>query len=91
MKIIAVNGERMVPPVRAAMLIIAHSPGSPNDMNLPSRAPSAPPMISSGASTPPDVPDPNEMDQTTALPINSPITTAPTISPLITNPLLDRR
>ena len=39
------------------------------------------PKISNGASTPPEVPEPSEMDQTSALPINKPITVAPINSP----------
>src|ERR1043166_1346958 len=63
------------------MLIIAHIPGSPSEMNFPSSAPSAPPIMSNGASTPPDVPDPSAMDHTRAFPINNPSTAEPTTSP----------
>ncbi len=56
----------MVPPIIAAMPINAHSPVSPTGSMAPNTAPSAPPMMSSGASTPPEVPDPKAIDQMTA-------------------------
>ncbi len=62
-KTIAVSGERIVPPIIAAMPISAQKPGSPTGTMPPNSAPSAPPMISSGASTPPDVPEPSATDQ----------------------------
>ena len=51
-----VSGERMVPPIIAAMPIIAQRPVSPTGQPLAETAPSAPPMMSNGASTPPEVP-----------------------------------
>ena len=63
-----VNGERIVPAIIAAIPIIAHRPVSPTGNHCPSNAPSAPPMMSNGASTPPDVPEPSAIDQTNALP-----------------------
>ena len=63
-----VSGERIVPPIIAAMPTIAHRPASPTGSHWPTSAPSAPPMISNGASTPPDVPEPSAIDQTSALP-----------------------
>ena len=55
-KTIEVNGERIVSPIIAAMAISAHKPASPYGIEWARNAPSAPPMMSSGASTPPDVP-----------------------------------
>ena len=59
----AVSGDRIVPSITAAMPIKAQTPASPTGMTQPKMAPSAPPMISSGARTPPDVPEPKAMDQ----------------------------
>ena len=54
----AVNGERIIPPIMDPIPIIAQtpgdkSPGSQGDMSDPS----AQPKINKGAKTPPDVPD----------------------------------
>src|SRR5579871_3058295 len=62
-KTMPVKGERMVPPIMEAIPTNAH-----NDASWPGRmreisAPRAPPMMSNGASTPPDVPEPSEHDQ----------------------------
>lgn len=46
----AEGGERIVPPIMAAMPIDAQRPGSPTGICQPANAPSAPPMISNGAS-----------------------------------------
>src|SRR5262245_43661713 len=80
--IMAVSGERIVPPIIAAMPMSAHSPLSPTGMNFAEAAPSAPPIISNGASTPPDVPDPSAKDQTSDFPIRIPRRAGPTTSPL---------
>ena len=66
-EIIAVSGERIVPPIIAAMPISAHSPVSPSGIIMARHAPNAPPIISSGASTPPEVPEPSAIDQTSDL------------------------
>src|SRR5579883_2460179 len=62
-KTMPVNGERMVPPMMDAMPTKAHSeaswPGRMRDMSDPT----APPKISKGANTPPEVPEPSEHDQ----------------------------
>ena len=58
-----VNGERMVPPRIAPMLTSGQNPAPSTGKTIASRPPSAPPIISSGASTPPDVPEPSETDQ----------------------------
>ncbi|HMN99913.1 MAG TPA: glycosyltransferase family 2 protein [Miltoncostaeaceae bacterium] len=50
----------------AAMPIMAHRPRSPSGSQPEARAPRPPPMISSGASTPPEVPEPSAMAQMTA-------------------------
>ena len=60
------SGERMVPPIIAAMPIIAQRPTSPTGSHWPMTAPIAPPMISNGARTPPEVPEPSAIDQTSA-------------------------
>src|SRR5215510_3568345 len=90
-KIMAVSGERIVPPIIAAMPMSAHSPLSPTGMNFAEAAPSAPPIISNGASTPPDVPDPSAKDQTSDFPIRIPRRAGPTTSPrnsswIVSNP-----
>ena len=78
----AVNGARIVPPIIAPMLSAAQSPGSPEGIQCASRAPSAPPMMRSGASTPPDVPDPRATAQITALVTMSPSSATPTSRPV---------
>jgi len=80
-KTIDVNGERMVPPIIAAMPIRAHNPVSPMGINFATAAPSAPPIISKGASTPPEVPDPSAIDQTNDLPTRRPSRATPRIWP----------
>ena len=72
MNAIAVNGARIVPPIMAPIPRLAQTPASPPGSQGANRAPSAPPMIISGASTPPDVPEPSAIDQITALVINNP-------------------
>ena len=62
-KITPVNGDRMVPPRIAPMLNNGQKPSAFVGKNMVSIPPSAPPIISSGASTPPDVPDPSEIAQ----------------------------
>ncbi len=66
-KIAPVNGERIVPPSTAAMHTSGHSVASPPGRIGDSSAPTAPPMMSNGASTPPDVPEPSDADQMNAL------------------------
>src|ERR1700675_3885920 len=60
-----VNGERMVPPNTAPMLINGQNPAPSLGRNMASRPPSAPPIMSNGAKTPPDVPGPSEPPQRT--------------------------
>ena len=60
---IPVSGERIVPPRIAPMLMSAQKPVPANGRKWPSSAPSAPPSISSGDSTPPEVPEPSENAQ----------------------------
>ena len=62
----AMIGARIMPPSVAAMQTSGHSAGSPPGSNGPSTAPRPAPIISSGASTPPDVPEPSAMTQITA-------------------------
>ena len=61
--IMAVSGARIVPPIMAAMPTSAQMPVSPGDTKPPNSAPRTPPMMSSGASTPPEVPEPRATDQ----------------------------
>ena len=70
-KKVAVSGERMVPPITAAIASSAQKPGLPHGIYPPSSVPMAPPMISSGASTPPEVPEPSATDQITAFTTSS--------------------
>ena len=81
MKATAVSGERIVPPIIAAMLIMAPEPASPGWIQCASTAPNAPPMMSSGASTPPEVPEPSAIAQMSALTTSSPRRKGPLISP----------
>ncbi|MNI90587.1 hypothetical protein D3C73_1481260 [compost metagenome] len=57
----------MVPPIIAAMPTKAQNPGSACGNHGVTKAPKAPPKISNGASTPPDVPEPSAMDQIATL------------------------
>jgi hypothetical protein len=70
-----VKGERMVPPRMAPMLTSGQNPGPQSGSTCASRPPSAPPIISSGASTPPEVPEPSAIaqidDLTSRIPSNS--------------------
>ena len=78
---IAVRGAPNVPASTAPMLISAQKPEPPTGIKCASRAPSAPPIMRSGASTP-EVPEPSENDQITALTITRPISTVPTSRPV---------
>ena len=80
MNAVAVKGARIVPPMSAPMLTAAHSPGSPPSQ-CASNAPSEPPMIKSGASTPPDVPEPRATAHISAFVRRSPSSIAPTNRP----------
>ena len=86
-KMIAVSGERIVPPMIAAIPISAHRPGSPSGTSAPNSAPIAPPMISSGASTPPEVPEPSAIDQISALTIARRITAPSAMFPPSSAPI----
>src|SRR5205085_11272527 len=70
-KTMPVNGERMVPPRIAPMLTSGQKPIPSAGRIHASTPPSAPPIIRSGANTPPDVPDPSEIDQMTDLTIKN--------------------
>ena len=61
------GGERIVPAIIAAMPTSAHRPVFPGDTSAPNSSPTTPPIMSSGASTPPEVPEPKATDQMTAL------------------------
>ena len=63
MKTTPVSGERITPPTTAASPAIAQNPGKTCGNTVPSNAPSAPPIMNTGASTPPEVPEPSESDQ----------------------------
>ena len=58
-----VSGERITPPTTAASPAMAQKPGKTCGSRCPSSAPSAPPIMNTGASTPPEVPEPSESDQ----------------------------
>src|SRR6185437_1574837 len=60
---IAVSGERMTPASTPAMQTSGHSDGLAPGSTGPITVPSPAPMMRSGASTPPDVPDPSAIDQ----------------------------
>jgi hypothetical protein len=70
-----VSGERITPPTTAARPAIAQNPANTYGIACPSSAPSAPPIMNTGASTPPEVPEPSESDQmrvlTTRIPMIS--------------------
>ena len=68
--IIAVRGERMVPPIMAAMPTSAQMPVSVGETKPPNNAPMTPPMMRRGARTPPEVPEPRATDQMTAFTAN---------------------
>jgi hypothetical protein len=70
-----VSGERMTPPTTAARPAIAQKPANTGGSRCPSSAPSAPPIMNTGARTPPDVPEPSDSDQISVL-----TTRMPTIS-----------
>ena len=82
MKATAVNGDRMVPPMVAPMPIAAQSPVSAAPAAFPASAPRAPPMMRSGASTPPDVPEPSARAQITPFVSRRPTSIAPTSRPV---------
>jgi hypothetical protein len=60
-----VSGERITPPTTAARPAIAQNPANTcgSGSACPSSAPSAPPIMNTGASTPPEVPEPSDSDQ----------------------------
>ena len=62
-KTIAVSGAPSVAPSVAAMQTSGHSAGSPPGSTGASTVPSPAPSISSGASTPPEVPEPSATTQ----------------------------
>ncbi|MNE69400.1 hypothetical protein D3C80_1651200 [compost metagenome] len=69
---IAVSGAPSTLPSTPAMHTSAHSSGEPPGSHGASTVPSPAPSISSGASTPPDVPEPSAAIQITALTASSP-------------------
>src|SRR3546814_2651256 len=62
-KITPVNGERITPPTTEASPISAQKPGATAGNAIASSAPSAPPIMNTGANTPPEVPEPSDKDQ----------------------------
>jgi hypothetical protein len=77
-----VSGERITPPTTAARPAIAQNPGKTCGNASPSSAPSAPPIMNVGASTPPDVPEPSDRDQISVFTIRM-----PTISDRVARPV----
>ena len=78
---IAVNGARIVPARIAPMLINGQKPAPSCGRNMASTPPNAAPIISKGASTPPDVPEPSEMIQMADFTSSTPAITARGTSP----------
>ena len=85
--ITAVSGERIVPPIIAAMPSRAQKPASPG-RNCPSSQPAVPPKISSGARTPPDVPEASAITQIADLTASSLMASVGTISPERRSPIM---
>jgi hypothetical protein len=77
-----VSGERITPPSTAARPAIAQNPGNTCGSASPSSAPSAPPIMNVGASTPPEVPEPSDSDQISVL-----TTRMPMISDTVARPV----
>src|SRR5512135_800172 len=80
-KITLVKGRRIVPASAAAMLTRGHKVRSPPGTALASSAPRAQPIIKSGASTPPDVPEPSAIAQISPLTTISPSSARATYAP----------
>jgi hypothetical protein len=80
-KTTAVSGARIVPAIMDAMPNAAQTPGSPTGIQVPTKAPSAPPIINSGANTPPEVPEPSAIAQTSALAAIKPAAPGPGMAP----------
>ncbi len=81
-KTMPVSGERMTPPSTPARDTSAQKPGPTCGKTSASAAPSAPPTMNIGASTPPDVPEPSDSPQISVL-----TTRTPTISPTVACPV----
>ena len=80
-KNVAVSGERIVPPMVAHMPSSAQKPGLAGVRMCTIAAPRPPPMISSGASTPPDVPEPSATAQIAVFTASSSSASAATVCP----------
>src|SRR5947208_3343781 len=76
-KAMPVNGDRIVPPRIAPMLTSGQKPTPMSGSIQASMPPSAPPIMSNGASTPPEVPEPSEIDQIAALTMRIPTRARP--------------
>ncbi|MCY1558303.1 hypothetical protein D9M68_952250 [compost metagenome] len=72
---VAVSGACITPPSVAAMHTSGHSIGSLPGSTCESTTPRPAPIMSSGASTPPEVPEPSEMTQMMAFTASSVATT----------------
>src|SRR5213593_1485401 len=77
----AVNGTRIVPPSMAPILIRGQNPTPSFGKNIDSTPPSAPPIMSNGARTPPEVPDPSARAQIAAFTASIPMRILPGTSP----------
>ena len=75
----AVNGERVTPPIAAANPSSAHTPGEAPGSTWPRMPPMAAPIIMIGARMPPLVPPPSAPDQMTSF-TTSNSSRAPTVS-----------
>ena len=87
-KMTPVSGARIVPPRMAPMLTRGQNPTPRSGSTHASTPPSAPPSISNGARTPPEVPDPSETDQITAFTIRMPRIVRPVTSPCSRSPIV---
>ncbi len=81
------NGARIVPPMIAAMPTADHTMASWPGIPIENSVPIAPPIMSSGASTPPDVPELERRDPNNDLhhddAATTPIASCPLSIPLI--------
>ena len=70
------------------MLTSGQKPTPSNGSTAASRPPSAPPIISSGASTPPEVPDPSDSAQIVDFTSSTPTITRRVTSPCSSAPIV---
>src|SRR6059058_3325872 len=83
-----VKGDRIVPPRMAPMLTSGQKPAPSWGRNIASSPPSAPPIISNGASTPPEVPEPSDTAQINHFTKSTPRITLVVTAPWSSAPIL---